>query len=686
MTSECSFHQPTGSFCYESALRSSRYSSTPAHSLEALASHCIRVSFGERVQLVADSLQAIGAGGTAGEHTAVTLSALWTFFQRKQQCVTTYVSSSMARSLGSQSQHPFAANSNENSKKSPTEQATFRSALLVLIQHSIVSIRRKQPTGKKGGTRTTNLPYTYRYHPDRAIRLGGCRYARYVEYMKRALQDPTAATVVETLLLHGRLRTIDLVLQTVQQQQQQQQQSFSDQTSTTQQHHKYTARETIVDALAKLVRGGFLEPVPHITLPQLGDDDEGEHEFGEVTKTVTNSSIGTATEALDEQQPPTKKVKIELGEEASGSGDDTKQSSSGTATIDNTNKPHDEDPAVVNLLRSNAQYKSALPIDSVWRVNQGMFHDSIRALRLGRLVAELYNHRVRWAGSLVTGALKYRAHLEHASGAEMVHTAAAAAEGTTVSGGGGTGVVRASDTTFFTPNDVIKYLPKSVVQLVETEANKTGLNTVQIIYKAFLDLSKIRYPTTVVRRVGEDSFEIAHASLLDYLRRRMIHQAIEDRHGPVAARVLEILWQQGWLESDHLAKTAMVPAKETRAILHELYRNRYIELFQLSTSQSSKQYFNHHSSIYLWCVHPNRLRQRVIDNVLTAARNLNVRRQHESEVVGREWIERAQRQMQEDENEHETDKLNYQKFCLGLERIDVALHQLDETLLALADF
>ena len=39
-----------------------------------------------------------------------------------------------------------------------------------------------------------------------------------------------------------------------------------------------------------------------------------------------------------------------------------------------------------------------------------------------------------------------------------------------------------------------------------------------------------------------------------------------------------------------------------------------------------------------------------------------------------------------DENEHELDKLNYSKFCLGLERLDTAALQLDETLMVMKDF
>jgi len=615
-----SIHQPTGSFCYESSLTSNRYCSTPHHPLQALASHCIRLAFGDQVQWVADGLQSIGA---TGEQSAVTFSSLVTLLQRKQVSVTTCVKDGP---LGSSS--GFSTN---NSAGKVMEKSAIRAALLVLIQHSIVSVRRKPLHGSTSSTNTKSAPCAYRYHPERAARLDGCRYARYVEHMKRAI-DPSAAIVVEILLLHGRLRTVDVVLKTVQQMQQQQQDP--DQPSS--QHHKYTARETVVDAMAKLVRGGYFEFVPEISSPS--SEDDAEHEF--------------------EQPPPKKKVKTEETPQK-GSRSTAGKAADALATKSG------EDPAILNLIQGNAQYKSTLPVDAVWRVNQNMFHDSIRALCLGRLVAELYGHKVQAAGSLVTAALKYRAFLEHSKG-----SAAAA--------------VRSSDSSFFSPGDIVRFLPKAVVQVMEGKASKVGESVVEVITKAFMELSDLRSPI-VVRRVGEDLFEVAHASLLQYLRKRVIHQLVEDRHGQVAARIVAILSQQGWLESDTLAKQVMVPEKDTRSILHELYRSRYIDLFQLSASHSSKQFYNPSTSMYLWCVHEDRLRRKVVDDVLTASRNLRLRRQHESEVVGREWIERA-RQTFDDENEDESDKMNQQKFELGLERIDVALQQLDETLLVLTDF
>ena len=45
----------------------------------------------------------------------------------------------------------------------------------------------------------------------------------------------------------------------------------------------------------------------------------------------------------------------------------------------------------------------------------------------------------------------------------------------------------------------------------------------------------------------------------------------------------------------------------------------------------------------------------------TALYNLRLRRQHEVQV-GKEWIERAKEAEITDENEHQQDKLNYQKF------------------------
>jgi DNA-directed RNA polymerase III subunit RPC3 len=291
-----------------------------------------------------------------------------------------------------------------------------------------------------------------------------------------------------------------------------------------------------------------------------------------------------------------------------------------------------------------------------------MFHDTLRAFCLGRLVSERYGTKVQSAGSLVTAALKFRAHQEHAGGDDATHA---------------TDLQRNPEwRSQFRSDDVKQWLPKPVLQNLEKKAGGVDLNLSKA-WQALLELVK----PVVVRRIGTDQYEIAVQSLRACLRERVTHQMVHDRHGETAARMLSILDKQGWLESDALAVQAMVPAKDTREFLHQLYRSHYVELFHVTTS---KQH-NPAATMYLWRIHDGRLLRQVTENVAHALWNIRLRREHEVEV-GKGWIERAQQAADTDENEQEGDRLNFEKFRLGLERLDCAAQQLDETLLVLQDF
>lgn len=537
------------SFVHQSTL-----SSIPHDPLVDLASHTIRTAFGETVQIVSDALQSRGP---------LTWKSLVIYIHTKSR------------------------------KKPVLSHASIRAALLVLVQHSLCSIKLSSGINPRLGNQAT-----YTFLPDRAIVI--LHYARYIEWMKKAY-DLTAACCVETLLLAGRLRTVDLVVQAA---------------DHAPKSDRYTVRQSVVEALYKLVNSGFLERVPELKSPVPDDhDDQEEHEFDE---------------------PPKKKVKIE-------------DPPSLLAAV------NDEDPAVIGLLHAHANYRAALPVDAVWRVNLVAFHESLRALTLGKLVLERYGSKVQSAGSLVTAALRYRIHRRFSAQFREAEPAAFFENS-------------------FSPQDTVKFLPKPVLQNLEKKVGGVAMN----LSKAWKALSE-QYTPEVAGRLSEDRYEILVSSLLDYLRTRATHQLIYDRHGEVAARVVAILSRQGWLESDVLAEQAMVPAKDTREILHTLYRSGYVDLFQLGTSRQ----YNPASTIYLWRVDKDRLLRKVKENVMLALWRIRLRRQHQAEV-GKEWISRAQ-QAEADENDNETDKLNYQQFCLGLERLDQAVLNLDETLMLLHD-
>ena len=116
-------------------------------------------------------------------------------------------------------------------------------------------------------------------------------------------------------------------------------------------------------------------------------------------------------------------------------------------------------------------------------------------------------------------------------------------------------------------------------------------------------------------------------------------------------------------------------------MLHSLYKANYISMLYL---QQSKQH-NPANAMYLWCVEKKRLHHTIQKNVTKALVNLRLRRQHEVEE-GKDWIERAKLAGDTDENDSAIDKINYNKFCRGLERIDNASLQLDETLMIMKDF
>merc|ERR1712151_781682 len=176
-------------------------------------------------------------------------------------------------------------------------------------------------------------------------------------------------------------------------------------------------------------------------------------------------------------------------------------------------------------------------------------------------------------------------------------------------------------------------------------------------------------------------FEVATRSIVHHLQARTMYAIIRDRHGPICARICNILQTKGYLESEAIAQYAMVPVKEVRTLLHTLHKSRYVHLLNMQMTKSH----NPNTAIYLWTVYMPELKKDIIDDTCTALRLLRLRRQHETEV-GKDWIERAKEAGALDENDHEVDKLNYARFCQGLERLDSAVLDLDETLMVLKDF
>lgn len=568
----------------------------------SLASNVIRDAFGPMVQLVSDALQARGGSSTLPQ----LLHVIHTKSDQKAM-----PGSSKSRTKERKEILRVSQLQTASSRDGPSTPAV-RAALLVLVQHSMVIVSKSTiPTGKRNKT-----VFAYQFDCDRARMIP--RYPRFVEYTKKAL-DETAATLVEELLQRGKMRTVDAVVSTVERLQRLQEVKSESNVPDS----KVTSRQAVLESLRRLVGGGFIEQVSEIK--DDNQDEEQEFEWNEVS-----------------EQPSAKKKR----------------------RIDTTDGEilEAEDPAVDALLQ-NGPYKT-LPRDAIWRVNIEMFHESLRALSLGWLVAERHSNKIQSAGAIVTAALKLVAYRRFAP-SEMQHN-------------------YDYDALFtFYPDEILRYLSRGFVQNFEKKPGGVGPN----LYKALKDLSTCMQPQVVEEvevadgKPGEAKFQIATSKLVGYMRDRIVHQIISDSHGEVAARICNILNRTGHMEADNIAEEAMVPAKDTREILHRLYRDNYINLFNIN---QGKQH-NPASMFYLWSTsRPSNLRK-AIDNVFTALLNIRLRRQHEVEI-GKDWIERAREAGATDENENEADKLNYTRFCQGLERLDTAALQLDETLMVLKEY
>jgi len=654
---------PFGGFIHRSPL-----SSLPHDPPVDLASNCIRDFFGPTVQTVADCLQSRGPS---------TLSQIVKKIQSTCQRETNEERERLVDRLlpaGRTNGHRNAIGSGYRFKINKAigpEQAGYvvdpapvHAALIVLLQHSLVSVHLpSRPSG--GPSKITH--YIYSFLPERARLLP--RYPLYIEHVRKNIGEDgdLAAAVVQEVLVKGRMRAEDLVARTlsVVKEQRGSVQDDSDAGGGEEGSENGLSdaqidelREGVVSAFGSLVEEGFLEIVPPLREPGANEAEDDEREF-----------VGADEEVPI--VPPGRKRKRSLSGSTSESSKNAKKASKGEVYLDDGDGTppgtDPDDPAIVALI-AGRENCACFPPGAVWRVNVSMFHDSLRAKCLGRLCHERHGDRVQSSGSVTTAALKLMAKREHGYKEKVLEN--------------DHGTWEWEDKLSFFPDEILNFIAEPLKVRMRNKVGGASTN----ISKDLISLLGIESPSAV-REVEPTEghprggkFEINVKELLEYLRTRVQTQMILDSHGEIAARIVSILSSKGHLESDAIADAAMIPAKDVREILHRLYRENYISLFAL---QQTKQY-NPSSAFYLWYVNKARLRQTVTANVCKALLNLRLRRQHELEV-GNEWVERAKEPLR-DENEHELDRQNYHNFLQGLERLDNAILQLDDTLMVLRDF
>ena len=388
----------------------------------------------------------------------------------------------------------------------------IRAALLVLIQQNIANVHCIYTEGKNDG-----LLYKYSINQHRACMI--VRYPRYVEHSKGLYGNTKAAFIIEELLLHGRLRTNDVILfaskaacaTDIEE---------SNENSAVEPTPSKSLKLEIFDILRRMIVWGHVEMVQPIVNLERQQEKEEQESY------------------LDEKEKG--KSKVEQNDEKNIIQRDDMLDA----------LKNELDPVIFEEIKSFNKDREIQKIfipGAVWRVNVAMFHSTIRSLILGRLVAERYGKKVQNAGSLITAALKFLAYKRHNSDSTTDNI---------------------DDLNAFYPMEVSKYLPATVLEAYKSKQG--GLQT--NLSRAFVTLSTLNWPVCIVEVESHrghnkgGKFEVSTNSLIAHLRNRLTHQAIKDHLGEISARIIAVLESHGHLESEQIGEYAMLPAKEAREV------------------------------------------------------------------------------------------------------------------------
>ena len=518
-----------------------------------LASSCIREHFGVCVQAVADCLFTLANGSKASFDRLLTIAkdvCKREFHNERQQLVqrVPFLNTDKRTTNSATYRYGLDETLGSASEGYVVEADLVRAALLVLIQHNIVTVhctelsrkKRKMNVKSSKGVNERGVEYAYHYSICKRRACYLLRYSQYVEHGKRSY-GPNAVYILEAILLNGRLTTNDVVLYAAKVYENENSEVKDDvkveegvdvDASVESDKYKEVKRD-IFKVLTKMIEGGHVEQVKSLEASAVRVDDDDEEEL--TFETGTTQSPNTVLQ--DE-------------------------------SMDNLSRS-DLDSSYSDLL-STKELKKLFPVGAVWRVNFSMFHASMRALFLGRLTNECHGKKVQYAGNLLIAALKRIAFKANSSNEYS------------------------DDQNLFHPLEVSKYLAPTVL-----EAYKQGPGGLKAsLSNAFVRLSNIKWPSCineVESATGHHEggkFEVNVPSLVNYLQSRLMvrlilyhfdfylklrlntpvillclqHQLVKDQFGELSARIISVLQSRGQLESEKIGEFALLPCKEAREV------------------------------------------------------------------------------------------------------------------------
>lgn len=162
-------------------------------------------------------------------------------------------------------------------------------------------------------------------------------------------------------------------------------------------------------------------------------------------------------------------------------------------------------------------------------------------------------------------------------------------------------------------------------------------------------------------------------AILQAVRRRLIHAIAEERFGYQSARIVELLQCKNYLEQQKISDMAILPAKEGRERLYDLYQNHWVDYMEVSKRGD----FNPSNTYFFWTLSTEKL----IDNLLNAQYGAvyNLRCRYLKEIADGKSLLDFSHKITDNEEAQKFDKLSE-----SLDRLDNAVLKIMENITVLS--
>lgn len=153
---------------------------------------------------------------------------------------------------------------------------------------------------------------------------------------------------------------------------------------------------------------------------------------------------------------------------------------------------------------------------------------------------------------------------------------------------------------------------------------------------------------------------------------RLMRNIAEEKFGKESARIVELLQKHKYLEQQKLSEMLILPAREGRERLYDLFKNHWVEYLEISKRGD----YNSSSTSFFWNLDRTKLQPQLLEGMYGAILNLRLRKRMEVET-GKDLLDFSHTITDREE------KQKYQKLCLALNRLDNSIMKVIENTLVL---